>query len=67
MGLGSLLNGIIYAIIGVVVFTAAVLILAHSLPGKLWEKALQENNMAAAVVLAALLLALGWIVAAAVH
>jgi hypothetical protein len=37
------------------------------LPGDLWKRALVGDSIAAAIVLGAVALALGWIIAAAVH
>jgi uncharacterized membrane protein YjfL (UPF0719 family) len=54
-------------LIGVTVYGVALVILARSLPGNLWRRALEEKNVGAAVVLAGIALGLGWIVAAAVH
>lgn len=67
MSLGSLLNGVIYAIVGVLVFAAAVSVVTRALPGNPWERAVREQQLAPAIVIAAVILALGWIVAAAVH
>lgn len=67
MSLGSLLNGVVYAIVGLLVFAAAVSVLARALPGDLWTRAVRDKEVAPAIVVAAIVLALGWIVAAAVH
>ena len=67
MSLGSLLNGVVYAVVGILVFAAAVSVLARTLPGHPWERAVQEKEVAPAIVIADVILALGWIVAAAVH
>jgi len=62
----ALPNAVFFAVAGVVVFAVALLILLRVLPGQLWGRAL-EGNMAAALIVAALMLAVAWIVAAAVH
>jgi uncharacterized membrane protein YjfL (UPF0719 family) len=65
--LASTLNALLFACIGIVVFAIAFIIIAKALPGDLWRQALIEKNLHAAVILAGIALALGWIVAAAVH
>lgn len=67
MSFGSLLNGVVYAFVGILVFAAAVSVLARILPGNLWTRAVQDKELAPSIVTAAIILALGWIVAAAVH
>lgn len=67
MPLASTLNALLFACIGIVVFAIAFIIIAKALPGDLWRQALIEKNLHAAVILAGIALALGWIVAAAVH
>jgi uncharacterized membrane protein YjfL (UPF0719 family) len=65
--LSSALNAVLFAVIGIALFAAAFVLVAKALPGNLWRKALEESNLYAAIILAAIALALGWIVAAAVH
>jgi putative membrane protein len=65
--LSSTLNALLFAAIGIVVFAVAFIVIAKSLPGDLWRQALIEKNMQAAIILAGIALALGWIIAAAVH
>lgn len=61
------LNALLFACIGIIVFAVAFIIIAKALPGDLWRQALIEKNVQAAIILAGIALALGWIVAAAVH
>lgn len=67
MNIGSLGNALAYAVTGVVVYVVALTLVAHWLPGDLWLQAVREGKLGAAIVLAAIALALGWIIAAAVH
>ncbi|MBV9033658.1 MAG: DUF350 domain-containing protein [Acidobacteriaceae bacterium] len=62
----ALPNAVVFAVAGIVIFTVALLTILRVLPGQLWSRML-EGNIAAALVVAALTLAIGWIVAAAVH
>ncbi len=61
------LIALLFACIGIIVFAVAFVIIAKALPGDLWRQALIEKNVQAAIILAGIALALGWIVAAAVH
>ena len=67
MTLGSLLNALLFVAVGVLVFAGALAFVARILPGNLWGQVIREQSLPAAIVLAAIVLALGWIVAAAVH
>lgn len=66
MSLAALPNAIFFALIGISVFAVSLLAFLRLLPGQLWKRVL-KGEMAAALVVAALTLALGWIVASAVH
>lgn len=66
MSFTALPNAVFFAVAGIILFTIALLTLVRIFPGQLWNRVL-EGNVAAAVVVAALALAIGWIVAAAVH
>ena len=67
LALSTLWNALVFALLGIVVFAGAALLVIRLLPGDLWRRAVEERDTAAAIVLASLLLALAWIVAAAVH
>ena len=67
MPLSSTINALLFACVGIIVFAVAFIIIAKALPGDLWRQALIEKNLQAAIILAGIALALGWIVAAAVH
>jgi putative membrane protein len=67
MTIASILNALLFAVLGIVVFAVGLLIVARALPGNLWKQALVDHNLHAAIVLAGIALAIGWIVASAVH
>jgi uncharacterized membrane protein YjfL (UPF0719 family) len=67
MNILSLVSAVLFAAVGILLFGCALVILGGLLPGNLWKQALIERNMPAAVILAAVALACGWIIAAAVH
>lgn len=62
-----LLNAIIFASLGIAVFAAAAGILLKLTPLRLWRELVDERNVAVAVFAGAVALALGLIVAAAMH
>ena len=62
-----LLNTLIYAGVGIVVFVVGFIILDLLTPGKLWEEIEQKQNNAVAIFAGAIALGLALIVAAAIH
>jgi uncharacterized membrane protein YjfL (UPF0719 family) len=61
------LGSILYAVIGVVIFWVAFVIVDKLTPYKLWEELVERKNLALAVVVAAMCISIGNIVAAAIH
>jgi uncharacterized membrane protein YjfL (UPF0719 family) len=59
----SFLNAIAFGAIGILLFAVSFRLLTRNL----WRQALEERNVSAAIIVAAVALALGWIIAAAVH
>ena len=64
---GVMLASIIYAVIGVVVLWASFVIIDKLTPYKLWEEIVSHKNVALAIVVAGMFIAIGQIVAAAIH
>ena len=63
----AMLNTLIYAGIGIVVFVIGFFVLDLLTPGKLWEEIGQKQNQAVALFASAVALGLAIIVAAAIH
>ncbi|MBW8845223.1 MAG: DUF350 domain-containing protein [Burkholderiales bacterium] len=61
------LGSAMYAVIGVVIFWIAFVIVDLITPYKLWEELVERKNLALAVVVAAMCISIGNIVAAAIH
>ena len=61
-----LLNGLIYAGLGIAVFIFTFALLAKLAPFNLWKE-ITKGNIAAAIFAGAIALGICWIVAAAVH
>lgn len=64
---GAFLNAAIWAILGVVIFAGSFYILDKMTPGDLWRQIVEEKNIALAILVGAMSLGLGIIIAAAVH
>lgn len=62
-----LLNSLLYAGIGILVFVVGFFILDMLTPGKLWEEINQKQNRAVATFAGAVAIGLAIIVAAAIH
>ena len=58
---------VLYAVIGVAVLWLAFVIIDWITPYKLWEQIVQEKNVALAIMVGAMFIALGLIIAAAIH
>lgn len=67
ISLPILLNSLVYAGIGIVVFVVGFVILDLLTPGKLWEEIRDKQNLAVARFAGAIAIAIGIIVAAAIH
>jgi uncharacterized membrane protein YjfL (UPF0719 family) len=61
------LGSILYAVIGVVVLWVSFAVIDRLTPYKLWEEIVEHKNLALAVVVAGMFVAIGQIVAAAIH
>jgi putative membrane protein len=63
----SLVNAIVYAGIGIVIFAGAFLVLDKVTPYNLWKEIVQEHNLALSILLGAMSLGICIIIAAAIH
>ena len=64
---GIFFGSMLYAVIGVVIFWICFVIVDKLTPYKLWEEIVEKKNVALAIVVGATALAIGQIVAAAIH
>lgn len=65
--LGSLLNAIVYAVLGVVILVISFLAWDKITPYNLWKEIVEEQNTALAIFAGMMALGIAVIVAAAVH
>lgn len=61
------LNALIFACLGIGLFVCACGALAKIAPFDVWKQIVEERNVAAAIVCAAVALGLAWIVATTMH
>lgn len=64
---GAVAGSILYALIGVAIFWICFLIVDKLTPYDLWAEIIEKKNTALAIVVGAMCIAIGMIVAAAVH
>ncbi len=64
---GAFLGSIVFALIGVVIFWLCFVIIDKITPYNLWEEIVEKQNVALALVVAAMSLGISIIVAAAIH
>jgi putative membrane protein len=64
---GVFFGSILYAVVGVLIFWIAFVIVDKVTPYRLWEEICQKKNVALAIVVGSMAIAIGLIVAAAIH
>jgi putative membrane protein len=65
--LHSLINAIVFSLVGIFVFVLSFLVMDKLTPYHLWKEIVQEHNMALAILVGALSIGISLIIAAAVH
>jgi putative membrane protein len=64
---GVVAGSILYALIGVAIFWICFVIVDKLTPYHLWDEIVEKKNVALAIVVGSMCIAIGMIVAAAVH
>jgi putative membrane protein len=64
---GVIVGSILFALIGVVIFLVCFVIVDKLTPYHLWDQIVEKKNVALAIVVGSMCIAIGMIVAAAVH
>lgn len=64
---GYLLNAVIYAVLGILIFTFAFIIIDKMTPYDLWREIVENRNSALAIIVGAMSVGICIIIAAAVH
>ena len=60
-------GSILYALIGVLIFWISFILLDKLTPYRLWDEICEKKNLALAIVVGSMCIAIGLIVASAVH
>ena len=64
---GVLIGSVLYAVIGVIVLWLSFVVIDKLTPYHLWDQICEKRNVALAIVVGAMFIAIGQIVAAAIH
>lgn len=64
---GYLLNALIYAVLGILIFVGAFALIDKLTPYALWKEIVEDKNVALAVLVGAMSLGMCVIIAAAIH
>ena len=64
--LPNLAAAAVYALLGIVIFVLAIVILDRMTPGTMWKEIIEEHNTALAVLIGALAIGISIIIAAAI-
>ena len=63
----ALVNALVYAILGIVIFALSFAIIDKMTPYHLWKEIVEDKNIALAILIGAISLGMCIIIAAAVH
>ncbi len=64
---GVIVGSALYALLGVAIFWVCFVLVDKLTPYRLWDEIIEKKNVALAIVVGAMCIAIGLIVAAAVH
>jgi uncharacterized membrane protein YjfL (UPF0719 family) len=67
MEISNVLNAVVYAFLGVVIFGISFVLIDLATPYKLWQEIVDKHNSALAIVIGAMSLGICIIIAAAIH
>jgi uncharacterized membrane protein YjfL (UPF0719 family) len=63
----NLLAAILFALLGIIIFVIAFVVVDKLTPGDLWHDIIRDRNTAVAIVMAGISIGLSIIIAAAIH
>jgi len=64
---GYILNAVVYAALGILIFVAAFALIDRLTPYHLWNEIVHEHNIALAILIGAMSIGMCVIIAAAIH
>ena len=67
VNIGFVVNAIVFAFLGVIIFWISFLVIDKLTPYQLWKEIIEEHNFALAIVVGAMSLGICIIIAAAIH
>ena len=67
MDVNNVLNAVVYAFLGVIIFAISFVLIDLATPYKLWPEIIDKHNSALAIVIGAMSLGISIIIAAAIH
>ncbi|MCA9806040.1 MAG: DUF350 domain-containing protein [Cyanobacteria bacterium HKST-UBA02] len=65
--LKTIVAAIVYSLLGIVILIGSVSLFDALTPGPLWKDIVEEKNLPLAITLSATILAIGMIIASAIH
>jgi len=65
--LAAVVNAVVYAFLGIIVFALSFVVIDRLTPYALWKEIIENHNVALAIVVAAMSLGICVIIAAAIH
>ena len=63
----NVLAGVVFTVLGIVLFVGAFFLFDRLTPGTLWKELIEDQNTALGVMFGCVAIALGIIIAAAIH
>jgi len=67
INLGYVVNALIFSILGLLIFGVGFIVIDKITPYRLWDEIIKEKNLALAIVVGSLAIAMGLIIASAIH
>lgn len=64
---GYIVNALVYAVLGILIFVGAFILVDHLTPYSLWKEIVEHKNLALAILVGAMSIGVCIIIAAAVH
>ena len=65
--LAAVVNALVYAFLGIIVFVLSFVVIDRLTPYHLWKEIIEDHNVALAIVIGAMSLGICVIIAAAIH
>ncbi len=62
-----IVNSLIFSLLGIIILLIAYFIIEKLTPENTWKEIVQKNNIAVAIVFAALIIGMSMIISAAIH